>query len=80
MIGLDTPKRITRHCGQQHMVDQCDQTLYWMGLAVVLLIAAIERWIRPKGDDARGLLTEAIVLAAIREGGINDTRTPGAVI
>ncbi len=29
MIGLDTPKRMTRHCGQQHMVDQCDQTLYW---------------------------------------------------
>ncbi|MDQ8050986.1 hypothetical protein [Luteibacter sp.] len=29
MIGLDTPKRITRHGGQQHMVDQRDQTLYW---------------------------------------------------
>jgi hypothetical protein len=51
----------------------------WMGLAVVLLIAAIERWVRARGDHARGLLTEAIVLAAIREGGVNYTRPPGPV-
>ena len=52
----------------------------WMGLFVFLSIAAVARWVRARGDHERDLLTEAIVLASIREDGGSDTRPPGVVI
>lgn len=45
----------------------------WTGLFFFLSIAAIARWVRVKRDLEHDLLTEAIVLASIRENGVSNT-------